>query len=166
MQMKHLAHKGMWVVALIASMSSSATSWAAKGAASGANAPHAGAGGSFSAQAKRGEQKFATNCAMCHAPDLKGRDPAPALTGQKFMKKWEGKSLWDLYDKIRKTMPQQSKGSLSPRTYLDITAYVVQFNAINAGKVELRNDPKALKSVTIKAPDGKQEAAAASPPSM
>ncbi|HMK20770.1 MAG TPA: cytochrome c, partial [Terriglobales bacterium] len=90
--------------------------------------------GGFAAQAKRGHEGFVKSCANCHAPDLTGLDPAPPLTGEAFMKKWQGKSLWDLYDKIRKTMPQQNKGSLSPKTYLDIVAFLAKFNAVNAGK--------------------------------
>ena len=139
----------------------------AKAPAATAKSAHAAGGArTFSAQAKRGEGAYAENCAMCHAEDLKGRDPAPALTGKRFMKKWQGKSLWDLYDKVRKTMPQQDKGSLSPRTYLDIVAYMAKFNAINAGSGELKNDPKLLKSFTITGAGGKQEAAATPAPSM
>ena len=139
----------------------------AKAPAAPAKSAHASAGArSFAAQAKRGEGEYVENCALCHAEDLKGRDPAPALTGKRFMKKWQGKSLWDLYDKIRKTMPQQDKGSLSPRTYLDIVAYMAKFNAINAGSEELKNDPKLLKSLTITGAGAKQEAAATRAPSM
>lgn len=139
----------------------------AKAPAAPAKAVHATGGGrSFSAQAKRGEGEFVENCAMCHAEDLTGRDPAPALTGKRFMKKWQGKTLWDLYDKVVKTMPQQDKGSLSPKTYLEIVAYMAKFNAINAGSGELKNDPKLLKSFTITGTGGKQEAAATPAPSM
>jgi S-disulfanyl-L-cysteine oxidoreductase SoxD len=120
----------------------------------------------FSAQVKRGHDEYVENCAVCHNADLTGLDPAPALTGAPFMKKWQGKNLWDLYDKIRKTMPQQDKGSLSPKTYLAIVAYLAKFNAINAGAAELKSDPKALKSVVIRKPGGKQEAAATPAPSM
>lgn len=120
-------------------------------------------GQSFSAQAKRGQGQYVRNCAMCHAPDLTGREPAPALTGAAFIKKWQGKSLWDLYEKVRKTMPQQNKGSLSPRTYLDIVAYMAKFNSINTGSAELKSDPQALKAVVIKKGAGKREAAAAAP---
>ncbi len=132
-------------------------------AAAAAKPSHAGG---FSAQAKRGHDEFVENCAVCHAEDLSGLDPAPPLTGGSFMKKWQGKSLWDLYDKVRKTMPQQDKGSLSPSTYLDIIAFVAKFNAINAGSAELKGDPKTMKAVVIKKAAGKQEASARPAPSM
>ena len=109
--------------------------------------------GSLSEQAKRGKKQFTESCALCHAEDLAGRDPAPALTGNKFLKKWQGSTLWDLFDKIRKTMPQEDRGSLSPKTYLDIVAYMVKFNDIDVGSNELKNDPKTLKSVVIRKPD-------------
>jgi S-disulfanyl-L-cysteine oxidoreductase SoxD len=133
-----------------------------KGSGSGAKR----APGGFSAQAKRGHEQYVESCAVCHAEDLSGLDPAPPLTGETFMKKWQGKSLWDLYDKIRKTMPQQDKGSLSPKTYLEILAYLAKFNAINTGAAELKSDPKTLKSVVIRKPGGKQQAAANPAPSM
>ena len=136
---------------------------AQNGPSVGSTSPHAGG---FSAQAKRGHDEYVENCAVCHNADLTGLDPAPALTGDDFMKKWQGKSLWDLYDKVRKTMPQQDKGSLSPNTYLDIVAYMAKFNAINAGSGELKGDPKSLKSFVIKKPGGKQQASAKPAPSM
>ena len=90
---------------------------------------------------------------MCHKDDLAGLDPAPALTGDPFMRKWQGKTVWDIFDKIRKTMPQDNRGSLRPRVYLDIVAYWAKFNDIDVGKQELRNDPKTLKSLIIRKPD-------------
>jgi len=90
---------------------------------------------------------------MCHKEDLSGQDPAPPLTGNPFMRKWQGNTLWDFYDKIRKTMPQDNRGSLSPRIYLDIVAYVAKFNDFDVGKRELRNDPKTLKNLIIRKSD-------------
>jgi len=106
----------------------------------------------LSTQARRGQKQYASNCAMCHAQDLTGLDPAPALTGERFMRKWQGKSMWELFDKIRKTMPQNDRGSLSLHAYLDIMAYLAKFNNVDLGPQELR-DPKPLKGVTI----GKQD---------
>ena len=156
-QMTHFRRKLVCLGAALIGMSGFGT---AQTKAPGLNPAHTGAGGqSFSAQARRGQGAYVKNCAMCHAENLAGREPAPALTGATFMKKWQGKSIWDLYDKIRKTMPQQNRGSLSPKTYLDIVAYVAKFNDINAGPAALTNDPKALKSLVIKKPGGTQEAA-------
>jgi cytochrome c len=118
-----------------------------------ARAPHATQATSFSAQAQRGKKRYQENCMMCHKDDLAGLDPAPPLTGDSFMRKWQGKSLWDMFDKIRKTMPQDNRGGLNPRVYLDIVAYMAKFNDIDVGKQELRNDPKKLKSLIIRKPD-------------
>lgn len=65
------------------------------------------------------------------------------------MQKWNGKTVWDLFDTIRKTMPQNDKGSLSASTYLDIVAYLAQFNNIDIGRQELRENPALLKRLTI-----------------
>jgi len=113
-----------------------------------ATSSHSGAK-ALAAQVHRGENQYASNCAMCHAQDLSGLDPAPALTGDKFMRKWQGKAIWDLYDKIRKTMPQNDRGGLKSRVYVDIVAYLAKFNDINIGKRELRDDQNLLKSIPI-----------------
>ena len=106
-------------------------------------------------QARRGQKQYVINCAMCHAEDLTGLDPAPALTGHPFMRKWQGKPLWDLFETIRKTMPQNDRGGLPPHTYLDIVTYLAKFNDIDIGTQELR-DPALLKGVTIGKPNGHQ----------
>ena len=110
-----------------------------------------GSGGAeaFSGQARRGQKQYEISCVACHAADLTGLDPAPALTGEPFMQKWNGKTVWDLFDTIRKTMPQNDKGSLSASTYLDIVAYLAQFNNIDIGRQELRENPALLKRLTI-----------------
>jgi cytochrome c len=113
---------------------------------------------SSSDQARRGRKQYAENCLMCHAEDLKGLDPAPALTGDRFMQKWQGHTVWELFEKTRKTMPQNDRGGLSPKTYLDIVVYLAKFNDIDIGNRELRNDPKLLKSITIGKPKGAQAA--------
>lgn len=102
----------------------------------------------FSVQARRGREQYAAECAMCHAQDLTGLDPAPALTGATFMRKWREKSLGELFDKISKTMPQNNRGGLSTHAYLDIVVYLAALNGINIGTREIR-DPKLLKTVII-----------------
>lgn len=142
-------------IAMILLMSSFAASQTTPAALAQSRAAQSPSSRSLSDQARRGRKRYAENCAMCHAEDLKGRDPAPALTGARFMRKWQGKTVWDLFDKIRKTMPQQDRGSLSPRTYLEVVAYIAKFNAFDVGDQELKNEPKLLKSMSIIRPGGK-----------
>src|SRR6516165_8705502 len=66
------------------------------------------------AQSDRGKAAYGLNCAACHGNDLTG-DPAmqsPSLAGDDFLKSWTAKSVDDLFDKIRTTMPANSPGSV------------------------------------------------------
>src|SRR5437879_7706810 len=65
-------------------------------------------------QAKRGEEVYQKECAACHGDMLTGGESAPPLTGGAFQANWNGLSLSDLFDRIRKTMPQ-SKDRKSTR---------------------------------------------------
>ena len=103
------------------------------------------------AQASRGKQLSAENCAACHGEDLSGAGFAPALAGEGFLTLWQGRSLGDLYDRIRTTMPSQAAGSLTSQEYIDIIAFLLQANAIRPGEQGLTSDPAALKSRIIRA---------------
>ncbi len=88
-----------------------------------------------SEQAQRGQTAYLQNCSACHQTDLSGLAQAPALKGDAFLAMW-GK-LGDLVDRTRTTMPPTAPGSLSPNTYLDIDAYILQMNGLPAGAQEL-----------------------------
>jgi hypothetical protein len=51
-------------------------------------------------------------------------------------------------------MPQDRPGSLSDTQYLDVTAYLLQMNAMSASTVALRADSAALKHVKISVGSG------------
>lgn len=55
----------------------------------------------------------------------------PTLAGAGFWGRWQGKTAKDLFDRTRTTMPSTAPGSLSPRTYLDLAAYILQVNGIS-----------------------------------
>jgi mono/diheme cytochrome c family protein len=96
-------------------------------------------------QAVRGRAAYAQNCASCHGDDLGGRDPAPALSGNAFMTRWGARSLAELFDKTRTTMPTDKPGTLNEPTYLDIIAYTLQANQLPPGRSDLRNDAATLR---------------------
>src|SRR5208282_5526805 len=64
-------------------------------------------------QAKRGEPVYSKECASCHGAMLTGGESAPPLTGGAFLANWNGLTLGDLFDRIRKTMPQSNPGRLT-----------------------------------------------------
>ncbi len=49
-------------------------------------------------------------------------------------------------------MPLHAPGGLSPETYADILAYMLEVNGMPAGKRDLPTDPAALKGVVLQGP--------------
>jgi cytochrome c len=94
-------------------------------------------------QAARGKDEYEYNCGNCHIHDLTGDSikDVPPLAGTDFLAKWSGKSLRDLLDYITMNMPQDSRGSLDAKTYVDITAYVLKVNTFPAGPRALADAP-------------------------
>jgi mono/diheme cytochrome c family protein len=92
------------------------------------------------AQAVRGEEVYMSNCVSCHPP--------ATYKGAVFLN-WQGKSLFDLYDFLTEKMPKNDPGSLTPKEYIDVMAYLLKINAMPAGRTDLASTPAALKGVTI-----------------
>jgi len=90
---------------------------------------------------------YARLCSACHGPTLQGAEGSPAINGERFDRKWAGKSVYALYRKIRVTMPQDDPGSLSAEDALRLTALVLAAN----GNLPIRlpSDPDILKRIRI-----------------
>jgi S-disulfanyl-L-cysteine oxidoreductase SoxD len=88
------------------------------------------------AQATRGQQLYSTQCAECHGNAMEGTTGSP-LTGDSFLLNWSSRPLTALVDKIQKTMPFRSPGSLSRQQSTDLAAYILQFGKFPAGAREL-----------------------------
>ncbi len=101
------------------------------------------------AQAERGAEQYSARCASCHATDLRGNSNSPSLLGLSFMFIWEGKSLGEIYSKMRNEMPTDQPGSLSAQTYSDILAFILRANEFPAGSTELESNAAALNQITI-----------------
>ena len=102
------------------------------------------------AQAERGQEEYRKNCASCHKDDMSGSTEAPALVGETFIAAWRDRTVGDLFDLVRGTMPYDQPSSLEPKTYADIVASMLQRNNYRAGTEELRADTEALKNVSLK----------------
>jgi quinoprotein glucose dehydrogenase len=103
------------------------------------------------AQADRGKAVYSDHCAKCHGDDLGGRDEVPPLTGAHFMADWESQSVADLVQRIRRTMPLDSPGTLGGVSVTDVVAYLLQQNSLPAGSVELPNDASMQSVIRIDA---------------
>lgn len=102
-------------------------------------------------QAKRGEEIYRKECASCHGETLVGGGGAAPLTGGAFLSNWNGLTVGDLFERIRKTMPQGSLGKLTKQRDADVLAYLLSFNKFPAGKTELQKQVEFLKEIRFEA---------------
>jgi hypothetical protein len=106
-----------------------------------------------SAEAARGEREYRAHCSSgCHGPDLTGGERVPSLAGDSFLTRWRGRSVGDLYLKIKLTMPQTQPQSLSDGVYLDLVAFLLDANGLPSGSADLKFDEALLKAIIIKDP--------------
>lgn len=91
-----------------------------------------------------GEQWFRSVCLECHA--VRGLDD------DDFRLKWGGRNAYDLFERIRSTMPQSNPGTLSQATYLAIVAYLMKLNGMPVGARRVSSDSTALTSIRLTFP--------------
>ena len=99
------------------------------------------------AQAKRGALKSGL-CTSCHGDGFIGGS-APELTGDAFLARWEGRSVADLFDLIRLTMPDDDPGALPREQYADLIAYILAVNKFPEGRTEIGTAIDPLKTIRI-----------------
>lgn len=88
-------------------------------------------------QAARGAEVFSGVCIECHA--------RKDFSDAEFRGKWRGRAVFDLFERIRSTMPESNPGSLARASYIDVVAYLAKLNALPAGSVDLPDDEAVLK---------------------
>lgn len=102
------------------------------------------------AQATRGSELSAKQCAVCHGDTLQGTDIGPGLQGKDFKLTWSGRSLFELFDKIKATMPANAPGDLTPAQTTDLVAFVLKLNEYPTGSADLGNDKAALEGIKLR----------------
>jgi hypothetical protein len=98
-------------------------------------------------QAKRGALKSGL-CTSCHGDSFEGLQ-GPQLAGQEFTERWDGRTVGDLFDLIRLTMPDDAPGSLPREEYADLLAYILAVNKYPSGQSEIGIDAGPLKQIRI-----------------
>jgi len=94
------------------------------------------------AQSDRGKDVFGAVCSECHLPaEFKGA-----------IDDWAGQSVFEVYEQIRTTMPEDGPGSLRNQEYADIVAYLFDLNGVPAGDGELAPEGDALRGIRVAAP--------------
>jgi mono/diheme cytochrome c family protein len=96
------------------------------------------------AQAARGVGVYRSKCASCHAPNR--------FTDDFFYISFAGKPLWEMFDVISDSMPEDDPGSLSKEQYADVIAYLLQLNKFPPGETDLPTDKDALSAILFEKP--------------
>lgn len=114
---------------------------------------------SFTAeQATAGQQSYNSQCSQCHGRQLEGPE-APGLAGQDVMGNWD--TAGGLFDFISVAMPPSAPGQLGEETYVNIVAYIMQYNGAVAGDVPLTSDRDYAVSLVAETSAGAASQAAA-----
>jgi mono/diheme cytochrome c family protein len=100
-------------------------------------------------QAERGHAVYHAQCEACHSEELTGGDEVPPLAGPQFLANWNGLTLGDLFERIRKTMPANDPGKLSREQNADVITYLLAFNMFPSGKTELPAEAPLLNQIRI-----------------
>ncbi|HUQ88912.1 MAG TPA: cytochrome c [Vicinamibacterales bacterium] len=95
-------------------------------------------------QAARGQTLFNSKCASCHAPNR--------FTDDLFYTSFAGKPLWEMFDVISDSMPEDNPGSLKKEEYADVISYLLKLNKFPAGETDLPIDKDALSAILMEKP--------------
>jgi len=99
------------------------------------------------AQAERGEVVFKSRCASCHTPGY--------FTDENFYTNYADKPLWQLFDVVSDSMPEDDPGSLKIEQYADVIAFLLKLNKFPAGQADLPIDKDALSEILMEKPSGR-----------
>jgi hypothetical protein len=95
---------------------------------------------------ERGVEVFREACADCHYRS--------ELRGTEFQLAWRGRTVWDFYEIVKETMPEEDPGALDPQQYIDVVAFVLSLNGFPEGEVELAGEDALLDAFSMAAPTG------------
>jgi mono/diheme cytochrome c family protein len=110
-------------------------------------------------QAKRGEALYTENCAACHDATLAG-GIGPALAGMEFIAGWKDRTVGELFEAIKNTMPLTAPGTLTAEQTADAVSFILSFNKFPAGTTAMAADAAPLKAVKFAEPGAASAGAA------
>lgn len=95
---------------------------------------------------------FANDCASCHGSNLRGTEGGTSLIGPRFQNKWTEKTIGELFEYTRTTMPESNPGAYDDETYASLIAYILNFNRYPAGDTPLSSIKGELDKVMLGPP--------------
>jgi S-disulfanyl-L-cysteine oxidoreductase SoxD len=104
-------------------------------------------------QASGGKVIYDQQCSLCHGADVlkvRGEGP-PNLTGPGFKENWNGLTVSDLFEYVKKGMPRNNAGHLTREQTASVVAFIFASNGFPAGQKELPTDPTSLKAIRFDA---------------
>lgn len=96
-------------------------------------------------QAERGVALYKQKCASCHAPNRFTDD-------QLFLTPYAGKPLWEMFEVISDSMPEDDPGGMKLEEYADVIAYLLRLNGFPTGQTELPTSKEALSTILFEKP--------------
>ena len=97
-------------------------------------------------QVESGSLLYTNNCGACHGKDLRGSEGGNALIGERFITKWKEKSLSELFELTKATMPKNNPHSLDDASYSSLLAFILNANEFPPGNVDLPTAKKDLEN--------------------
>jgi mono/diheme cytochrome c family protein len=95
-------------------------------------------------QADRGVALYKKKCASCHAPNR--------FTDDLFYTSFAGKPMWEMFDVISDSMPEDDPGGMKAEEYADVIAYLLKLNGFPAGQADLPTSKEALSVIRFEKP--------------
>lgn len=99
---------------------------------------------------------YTTGCAGCHGQRGQGTEGGSPLLGTVFQSKWQEKSIGDLFEVTRRTMPKNNPASYDDKTYAGLLAYMLQLNNFPTGDQPLSPDINQLVLIRFGPPPPKK----------
>jgi mono/diheme cytochrome c family protein len=99
------------------------------------------------AQADRGRSVFVNVCANCHTRSQ--------FNDGTWRRKWEGRTVYDVFESVRSTMPNDNPSGLSDQEYVEIIAYLLSQNGYPAGSQDASE--ATFRKAKVEPPAGDRE---------
>ena len=81
--------------------------------------------------------------------EREGDAEAPAVAGEPFQKKWNGRTAWELFGTMASTMPWEARTRSRLRSTPTCSRYLFELNKFPAGQQELTPAREQLESITM-----------------